>query len=295
MQLELFQGDHLPLLRAHAALDMGDFRRAHEALASVGVGPEAARTVERLAALEALVHSRESAPPISPPGPRPLRRGVRESRAHSAGSPRIHGRTVRLVPSVRGAHGGGPGSDTGTVLSRLARAPLRAGSAKAPRRACSGRAPDLDSADRAGCCRPGCSNRPGSSSRPGIFGRLGLSRTFSRLGSSRRMGVAGGGACRPRRRRCRAVALLDARGLSRVRGPASAGSAAARADGAERAQCSGVVASAAPERARRPLDRCVRAGPEGAGERMGPLPGRARRHLPVGRPALSRGCASRPL
>ncbi|HME68884.1 MAG TPA: hypothetical protein VKM54_03350, partial [Myxococcota bacterium] len=66
MQLELFQGDHLPLLRAHAALDTGDFRRAHEALASVGVGPEAARTVERLAALEALVlHSRES-PPISP-------------------------------------------------------------------------------------------------------------------------------------------------------------------------------------------------------------------------------------
>ena len=62
MQLELFQGDHLPLLRAHAALDMGDFRRAHEALARVGVGPEAARTVERLAALEALVYSRESRP-----------------------------------------------------------------------------------------------------------------------------------------------------------------------------------------------------------------------------------------
>ncbi len=66
MQLELFQGDHLPLLRAHAALDAGDFRRAHEALASVVGGPEAARTVERLAALEALVlHSGES-PPIPP-------------------------------------------------------------------------------------------------------------------------------------------------------------------------------------------------------------------------------------
>jgi hypothetical protein len=64
VQLELFQGDHLPLLRAHAALDTGDLRRAHEALASVG--PEAARTVERLVALEALVlHSHES--PSIPP------------------------------------------------------------------------------------------------------------------------------------------------------------------------------------------------------------------------------------
>jgi len=61
VQLELFHGDHLPLLRAHAALDAGDFRRAHEALASVGVESEAARTMERLAVLEVLVpHSDES-------------------------------------------------------------------------------------------------------------------------------------------------------------------------------------------------------------------------------------------
>ena len=68
MQLELFQGDHLPLFRARAALEEGDLRRAHEELGNVGVGPDAARTADRLARLESLLLE-----PGESPGPPPDR------------------------------------------------------------------------------------------------------------------------------------------------------------------------------------------------------------------------------
>jgi len=68
VQLELFQGDHLPLFRAHAALDEGDFHRAHEELGNAGAGANAARTADRLARLEGLLLG-----PGESPGPSPDR------------------------------------------------------------------------------------------------------------------------------------------------------------------------------------------------------------------------------
>ncbi len=53
MQLDLFQGEHVPLLRCHAALDRGDLRDARAALAeAAGRAPEAS-FAERMARLEA--------------------------------------------------------------------------------------------------------------------------------------------------------------------------------------------------------------------------------------------------
>jgi hypothetical protein len=51
VQLELFQGGHLPLFRARAALEEGDLRRAHEELGNAAAGP----TADRLARLEGLL------------------------------------------------------------------------------------------------------------------------------------------------------------------------------------------------------------------------------------------------
>lgn len=55
MQLELFQGDHLPIFRARAALAEGDLRGAYEALRGANAGPEMARAAQQLARLESLL------------------------------------------------------------------------------------------------------------------------------------------------------------------------------------------------------------------------------------------------
>ncbi len=68
MQLELFQGAHLPLFRARAALEEGDFRHAHEELGNAAAVADAAQTADRLARLEALLLG-----PGEPPGPPPDR------------------------------------------------------------------------------------------------------------------------------------------------------------------------------------------------------------------------------
>jgi hypothetical protein len=54
MQLELFQGEHIPLIRARAALERGDLRGAHEALSSACVGSGGMGAAERLRVLERL-------------------------------------------------------------------------------------------------------------------------------------------------------------------------------------------------------------------------------------------------
>jgi len=82
VQLELFQGAHLPLFRARAALEEGDFRRAHEELGNAGAGPDAERTADRLARLEGLLlGSGES------PGSTPDRVHTIFERAFTAASP----------------------------------------------------------------------------------------------------------------------------------------------------------------------------------------------------------------
>lgn len=60
MQLELFEREHVPLFRARAALEEGDLRRAHEALAEA----DAARTKPRLVLLDHLLPAspREAGP-----------------------------------------------------------------------------------------------------------------------------------------------------------------------------------------------------------------------------------------
>ena len=55
MQLELFQGEHLPLFRARAAIAEGDLRGAHEALGGASDGSDAAWAAEQLARLEGLL------------------------------------------------------------------------------------------------------------------------------------------------------------------------------------------------------------------------------------------------
>ena len=61
MQLDLFSGEHVPLLRCHAALDRGDLRDARAALAEVADrAPEPAFSLG-LATLEARLGRSEGA------------------------------------------------------------------------------------------------------------------------------------------------------------------------------------------------------------------------------------------
>ena len=57
MQLDLFSGDHVPLLRCHAALDRGDLRDARTALADAAARAKEAALAEWLWTLEARLPS----------------------------------------------------------------------------------------------------------------------------------------------------------------------------------------------------------------------------------------------
>jgi hypothetical protein len=66
VQLELFEGEHIPLLRARAALEEGDLRGAHEALAEAFVRADLQRGAGALVQLERLLPAAGDAPRPSP-------------------------------------------------------------------------------------------------------------------------------------------------------------------------------------------------------------------------------------
>jgi hypothetical protein len=66
VQLELFEGEHLPLFRARAAMAEGDLRGAHQALESARDGLGAAWVAEQLERLEGLLLRCEDSLPRAP-------------------------------------------------------------------------------------------------------------------------------------------------------------------------------------------------------------------------------------
>lgn len=66
MQLELFHGEHIPLIRARSALERGDLRGAHEAFANACAGGGRLGASDRLRLLERLLLQRDESSEPSP-------------------------------------------------------------------------------------------------------------------------------------------------------------------------------------------------------------------------------------
>jgi hypothetical protein len=87
VQLELFQGEHLPIFRARAALAEGNLRGAHEALGGASAGPEMARAAQRLARLERLLLRRSDSLAVTPDAVHAAFEEALEAKGEPSGDP----------------------------------------------------------------------------------------------------------------------------------------------------------------------------------------------------------------